>query len=381
MSETHVSKTYRLLGILSFFLLIAVMALHLLLPDRDYSETEKRGLSLFPKITKDSLLDGEAMSSLDSYAADQFPERSLLMKIRMNLSMFLGKRKSNGVFYAKDGTLIEKFEDYDEELMRGTAEALNAFTKRHGFENCFLLLSPTAVSVYPEKLPAFAETGDEKAYISEFEAQLSPDFRILDTDEVYEELTAEGEEIFYRTDHHWRTETAYRMFSAYAKECGWKEAGFKPGIVTNRFSGSLASKSGFTPKQLDEITVYHNETPGSDVLITHASEDYDSFGSFYDYSRLGSSNPYELFLGGNDPILIIQTTADSNRTLLVLKDSYANCFIPFLQESYKTICVIDPRYTSDSLDHILSEAVYDDLLVLYNANTLSQDDNLRMILE
>ena len=72
--------------------------------------------------------------------------------------------------------------------------------------------------------------------------------------------------------------------------------------------------------------------------------------------------------------------ADTNDTLLVLKDSYANAFIPFLAGSYKTITVVDPRYYAESLDMLLAEDEYTDVLILYNIQTLSQDSHLQQLL-
>ena len=374
-------KIFIIIGIFSLILLLEVMVLHLLLPDKAYSETEKRGLTQLPAFSWEALFEGKLTEHLNDYASDQFPARSSLMKVRMNLSRYLGKRESNGVFYGKGGVLIEEFAEADMQKCADTAGALNDFIATHEFENEWILLSPTAVSVYPERLPLSAVTGDESAWRDAFLSQLSPELEVLDTDTVYEEMKAEGTEIFYATDHHWRTETAYRVFLENAEACGWTVSELTEGVVNNRFSGSLASKSGFTPARYDELGVYLNEDEDLDVLVTQAFGDYESFSGFYAYDKLDSANPYEVFLGGNDPVLRISTTADTNRTLLVLKDSYANCFIPFLADSYKTICVIDPRYSANSIDTILSDTEYTDLLVLYNTNTLSQDDSLQMILE
>ena len=72
--------------------------------------------------------------------------------------------------------------------------------------------------------------------------------------------------------------------------------------------------------------------------------------SFYDFSALAGSDQYAFFFGGNEPLITVQTDAATDDTLLVFKDSYANCFLPFLADSYKKITVVDPRYYSDTLD-------------------------------
>ena len=53
-----------------------------------------------------------------------------------------------------------------------------------------------------------------------------------------------------------------------------------------------------------------------------------------------------MYLGGNTSVLDIRTVSTSRDRLLVIKDSFANCFVPFLAPYYREIVVVDPRYYS-----------------------------------
>jgi hypothetical protein len=66
--------------------------------------------------------------------------------------------------------------------------------------------------------------------------------------------------------------------------------------------------------------------------------------------------------------------------LLVIKDSYANAFIPFLAPFYSEITVIDPRYYYDSIDALIADAQITDVLYLFNANTFFRDTTLETVL-
>ena len=77
----------------------------------------------------------------------------------------------------------------------------------------------------------------------------------------------------------------------------------------------------------------------------------------------------------------IQTTADTGRTLLLLKDSYANCFVQFLTPYYDRILMIDPRYFYDDLGALLRRERVTDALILYNYNTFVQDHALSVVLQ
>ncbi len=54
------------------------------------------------------------------------------------------------------------------------------------------------------------------------------------------------------------------------------------------------------------------------------------------------------------------------RSILLIKDSYANCFAPYLTGLYDEITLIDLRYYNGSLRALVEEHGYTDVLVLYN---------------
>ena len=154
---------------------------------------------------------------------------------------------------------------------------------------------------------------------------------------------------------------------------------YTPGVVCNTFSGSLISASGFPAERYDSIKVYQ---PTEDPLYTLT---YDTekrmTASVYCPQYLNSSDPYQIFFGGNYPKLTIRTAQDTNRKLLIFKDSYANCLIPFLIPDFAQITVIDARYYYDDLDMEMLSAGYTDVLFLYNANTLAADSCLVPVLK
>jgi len=68
--------------------------------------------------------------------------------------------------------------------------------------------------------------------------------------------------------------------------------------------------------------------------------------------------------------------SDSAKNLLVIKDSYANCFIPFLTSHFSDIIVIDLRYYSDDVNTLIKDYNITDVLMLYNANTFFEDESI-----
>ena len=93
--------------------------------------------------------------------------------------------------------------------------------------------------------------------------------------------------------------------------------------------------------------------------------------SFYQESYLETKNQYGFFLDDNHALAEIDTGRPGKGTLVILKDSYANCMIPLLASHYSKICVVDTRYYRGSLEGLMQEYEQADgeqpeLLILYN---------------
>ena len=148
--------------------------------------------------------------------------------------------------------------------------------------------------------------------------------------------------------------------------------------VADDFSGTMAATSGdFGASDTVEIYVADPEVK----YYVEYSGDPVKYSSIYASSALEQKNKYEVFFGGNFDKLLISTTADTERTLLVFKDSYANCLLPMLTPYFSKITVIDPRYFSDNLSAVLDETTFTHVLFLYNLNTFLEDHSLASALK
>ena len=144
------------------------------------------------------------------------------------------------------------------------------------------------------------------------------------------------------------------------------------------FRVTSSSTSGFLPDKRDKIEVYQPST--QPTYVVNYVEEEEKTASIYDAEKLKTKDAYAVFLGGNHSVVDIQTTVRNGRKLLVLKDSYANSFVPFLLPYYEEIVMVDPRYYYDTMDDIVSLYEINEVLFLYNANTFFQDTSLKMVL-
>lgn len=91
-------------------------------------------------------------------------------------------------------------------------------------------------------------------------------------------------------------------------------------------------------------------------------------------------NRYNIFFSKNMEEIRISTKADTGRSLLVVKDSFANCFVPFLAGDYEEIIMIDCRYGNRNVNDILKQHdEITDLLVMYNIRKFIHDNNLHKL--
>ena len=94
----------------------------------------------------------------------------------------------------------------------------------------------------------------------------------------------------------------------------------------------------------------------------------------YQYDKLSEKDQYQFFFGGNFGEVRI-SGGSGEGTVVVLKDSFANCFVPFLLSDYENVIMIDCRYYPGSFRKLLEEETPQDVLILYELNNFANDIN------
>ena len=363
---------------LAIFLLLCLAAFviaNALTRDREYSSAENRKLAQVPKFSLSALLDGSYFAAWEDYLADQFVGRDTWITIDLQASRLLGAKEAGGVYLCADDSLMEAPAAPDEAGVNRNLDAINAFAARHEDLKISMTVVPNAACVQAEKLPNHAPVRDQRQDIKDIAARLQG-VEFLD---VTDALTQHKDEaIYYRTDHHWTSLGAYYAFSDMAAGLGIEQPAAEYDIypVTDSFEGTLASKSG-CHAVTDVIELY---VPKTDIEY-YVTVDGERTATMYDREKLNEKDQYALFLGGNDARVDITTTAETGKTLLIFKDSYANCFLQFLLPYYDRIILLDARYYYGDADSVISREGVTDVLFLYNANTFLTDRVLADVLE
>ena len=375
-------------------LIFGGMAWGILKKDRAYSDTENRYLASKPAFTWEGLFDGSFTKEYETYITDQFPKRDQWIGWKTRFEAAMGKQEIKNVWLAKDGYFIVNYpaSDFESELaeknIRSLAEAAAYYTEKLGEDHVRVLLSPTASQILTDKLPAFCGRYDQSLYLNRVQEALEEKNSSvwLDGEAI---LSPHKEEyIFYRTDHHWTTLGAFYAYKAWMESLGRQdreEAGLR--VVAGDFLGTTWSKLHALGRP-DSIAVYDTDTA---VSLTHNLTEVTE--GFYNWEALKTRDKYAVFLGGNDGLLLIRKTekggqetgesreagetgGSGERVLLVVKDSFANCLIPYAADHYDRILVADLRYLNMSLQTLAKEYGVTDLLVLYHVQAFATDPSV-----
>lgn len=375
-------KTAKIFGFVFPAILIAVMFFNIFLPDKKFSAEENRLLQTMPKLSISSIFSGRFETKAESYAADQFMLRNMFIKIKSSFDTSLGSTESNNVFMCKDNYLMENISKADAKKMENNYNSLAKLKQLYPNINMDFMLVPNAANIMSDKLPLFAVTEDQNKQIDDFFKKIqSIGINPVDVRATFKK-NKEKIELYYHTDHHWTTDGAHLAYQDFAKKNKLNSnIKYDALAVKNDFRGTLASKSGFTNGLNDMIKIYlPREGQNYKNSVIFYSDTKEKTTEFYKLNNLKKKDTYTVFGGSNHPIYSIKTPVSSQRKLLLIKDSYANSFIPFLSQDYREIIVIDPRYFFDDISEIIKANGITDILFLYNANTFFNDNSLDMMI-
>ncbi len=383
-------------GTIRFLLFLALVMLMLggssvymrLMPDETYSSSERRMLRKRPKLSRKTVMRGRFQRKYEVYLSEQFPGREHWVALQTKLSRLIGNKDANGVYFGKDHYLLEQYKEQDfdwkkaEENIKYTAEFLQEYP------NANVMFVPVKSSVMADKLPMFAEiTGEQRFF--DLVSQQIPAEQQIEVESVLKEHDAEY--IYYRTDHHWTTLGAYYAYEQWAEKMGLSaisRSDYTITDVTDTFLGTTYAKVR-TGGLADTISLYERKD-GADFQLDYNMGEFES-DSFYDLTKLEGDDPYSVFFGGNQAFIDIRADLagkkekakdkkkekkQSEKTLMIIKDSFGNCFAPLAASHYARTIVVDLRSVNIPVGKLLRVYPADDILILYNSVQFMEDDNI-----
>ena len=304
--------------------------------DEDISKSERRPLSKFPTVSIDNIMSGKFMTDFESYTLDHFPLRDNFRTLKSYTAFYAFRQQDNNDIYIADG-FASKLE------YPLNTESITHATER--FKYVYdTYLEGKAGNVYLSIIP------DKNYFLAEKNGYLSIDYKALISQVTegmpyaqYIDITDKLDITdYYTTDSHWKQEEILPVAQHLAENMGVTLKGeYTQETVDTPFYGVYAGQSAL-PLKPDKITILKNEYTDNYKVYDFET---DSYIPVYDKDKLGGNDPYEIYLAGPKSLLVIENPkAETDKELIIFRDSYTSSLAPLLCEGYSKVTLVDIRY-------------------------------------
>ena len=367
----------------AFLVMLAAFVTMLALPaDRASIERENREPAQMPLLSRSTVFSGKFESDFESYLGDNIGLRSYFTSVSKGLDTAKGITPDTGsvistnkdigtgttikmtLLFVKD-TVMEMFLRNDETEKMYT-DAVNAIAER----------LPENVKVYSMLIPTQLEFR-EPIYKNLQDSQTDAindmydmlDERVTTVDAVGALSEHTDEYVYFRSDHHWTQRGAYYGYRAFMETAGGEAVNADDYEVhkINGMLGYLFDRVN-TPditKNPDTVEWYDLDE-NEDIKVSSLKDGKD--GAFTEYEGKmyhDDKRGYNFFFGSDYPLLELENTSlPDGKTIVVIKDSYANAFATWLAKSYKRVILVDPRIYEGGIDAVAEEFKPDEMLVM-----------------
>ena len=338
-------------------------------PSDDFSDSERRALAQFPVVSAKELLSGNFMTKFESYTLDQFPLRDEFRNIKAVMASYLFRQKdNNGIYVVDDYVSKIEYPMKEDSVKRAGARFAYVYEK---------YLAGTETQAYVSIVP------DKNYFLAEKNGYLSMDYEMLEETLLEEMEFAEYIDIkgllsledYYKTDTHWRQECIMDVAQALSESMGVTLNGdYEVNTLDKPFYGVYYGQAAL-PLPAEEMNYLT-----SDILELCRVYDYQNEKEIgiYDFEKAYGKDPYEMFLSGTlSLVTITNPLAETDKELVVFRDSFGSSIAPLFAQGYKKITLVDIRYMHpDMLKHYV-EFENQDVLFLYSTLVLNNAETLK----
>ncbi len=341
-------------------------------PKKEYSELENRNLQQMPDLNITDLASNKWMQDYESFVKDQFLFRDNWIGLKSRSESVLLKTENNDIIFGQDDYLFAKaFSIDDEDRLASNTEGLLAYAQRNP-DMLEVMIVPSSAEVLSQKLPYATPMISELSYIDDIYAQLiETGATVYDVYDAF--IGHENDYIYYRTDHHWTYYGAYLAYEYYCEQNNLTpfDLNAHTAVTVPDFYGTHYSKARNFNVVSDEI-IYYDLPYNLDVYTQdiNGAQTAQS-GDIYNYEAFDTRDKYAAYLRGNNAYSELEGSGEGK--ILVVKDSYANSFIPYLTANYETIGIVDFRLNTMVLEDITAQYGYEKVLFLYSFDSFTND--------
>lgn len=277
------------------------------------------------------------------------------------------------------GDTAYEYYNFNTDLANRYIEAVaGAGKKLNGTATVYDMVVPTSIDIdLPESYIEnnSINTSPQRKAIEEY---IYPSIQAMNssvqTVSVYDTLKSHANEyLYFRTDHHWTQLGAYYAYEQFCKARGFEPvpldqferkdyAGYLGSFYTDSQSSSLASNPDTVEAYIPQANVTLNATQDDGTVL----ENWPLIANGDEY---GETMKYLIYAAGDQPYEeITNNDMAEGPSCIVVKESFGNCFLPFLVNHYKTVYVVDYRYYDGTVSALAQEKGVDDVLLLNNVS-------------
>jgi hypothetical protein len=237
---------------------------------------------------------------------------------------------------------------YVDSTAQNYADAINYTADQlEGQSTVYDLIVPLSSGVtLPDKYFGEIQSSDQYSALQELYAKMNE--KVVPVNIYDNMMKHRNEYIYFRTDHHW---TSLGAYYGYEKWCELKD--ILPISLDRRehqsygnFVGTFYydTEADVLKKNPDTIDAYF---PMNDVYVGSADSKEEVI---FDYSDAADYIKYNAFLGGDKALSVITNDSVTDGSVcIVVKESFGNCFVPYLADHYNKVYVCDYRYSDENI--------------------------------
>ncbi len=391
------------------------------------SMLEKRTLTTFPSFTLSTFLDGSYFSDISLWYADTFPGRDRLMSVNNSIASMNGIHPKTQVLSTAKADEIGQKQEKEEETKKEPAKIPDTFALQEeiqgqitagllvqngaayggyyfnqaacdqyvnavnraaseldGTTNVYSILVPNNSAVMLDKETQEKLGGSDQKQAIEYYYSLYKKAKGIN---MIDDLIKNNDKpLYFKTDHHWSADGAYYAYKNFAKEKGFKARSLSDyeSKVFSPFYGSYLNEIAQGQLEADSLTVYVPKST-NDMMVYDAEggiptkEQLNEPGTpaniiTLDDSLYDENNHYLRFINGDTGFKVIDNPKiNDGSSVLVIKESYGNSFVPFLVDHYDKVYIADFRYCDMQIVTWCKENNITDLILMNNIQLIANE--------
>ncbi len=334
--------------------------LHIILPDNEISNTERRKLSTFPEFE----LSSSYIEEVEDYLLDHFPYRDTFRSIKANFNYKVLNKLDNNDIYLKDNYIFKS------EYPTNKDSISNFINKMNKLDSLLTKKNKTYMMIIPDK----------NYYIDD------SNFLSIDYDYLYNEINKlDMTQIdirnimslsdYYETDTHWKQENLNKVVKEITTKMNlkYKDIEYKHNTY-DKFYGVYYGESAIS-RNPEKITYLTNDTI-LNSKVTYLEN--KNLNTVYNLDNLNSLDPYEVYLDGASSLIeITNKNSKSKKELIIFRDSFGSSLSPLLIEYYGKITIIDNRYISSDYIKEYVKFTNQDVLFVYSTLLVNNSSTIK----